>query len=198
MVMAVGSEVYWRSRNENDIEPKLKEAETKIRAHISDPRNKSAFASAGEAGPASGGLVRQKDSSLENKAPSVGVGEEMISLPKSDPTLTTELNSFNQIKAINDTNQFLDLELAVIGAKSSDLDDDHPSVIVAAEVLERFKKTHPKIPDAVWQQLVGQRLEKAREQLATFVQNGLGNEHPVMVVQQARIRALTDMLRESE
>ncbi len=43
MVMAVGSEAYWRSRNEDDIEPKLAEAEAKIRAHITDPRNKSAF-----------------------------------------------------------------------------------------------------------------------------------------------------------
>lgn len=115
-----------------------------------------------------------------------------------DERVIPDPDAVDSIKAINDTNRFLDLELAVIDAKASGLGDHHPTVIVAAEVLERFKKTHPKFPNAILRQLVGQRLEKAREEMALFTQNGLGKEHPVVLVQQARIRALTDMLRGPE
>jgi hypothetical protein len=157
--------------------------------HRFDPEKRSGVAMYFDFGPAVNEGLKDEMLGLLAEKPDAGSNDE-ISLQTID--------NIKNIEAINDTNRFLDLELAVIGAKSSGLGDDHPSVIVASEVLARFKKTHPKIPDAVWQQLVGQRLEKAREQLATFVQNGLGNEHPVMVVQQARIRALTDMLREPE
>lgn len=126
-----------------------------------------------------------------------GFKDEMLGLLAEKPDAGSNDENARQtietINAINDTNRFLDLELAVIDAKASGMGDNHPTVNAAADVLARFKQTHPDTPDAVWRQLVAQRLDKAKEELAVLTKNGLGEVHPAVVMQKARIRALTEM-----
>ena len=133
---------------------------------------------------------------LESQTPTPVVAGKPENADSADEQARKE--TLDAINAINDTNRFLDLELAVIDAKAGGLGDKHPTVIVAADVLARFRKTNPNVPETVWRQVVGQRLDKAKADLLALTKNGLGHAHPTVVVQQARIRALEEMMGKPE
>ena len=129
---------------------------------------------------------------LESQTPTPVVAGKPENADSADEQARKE--TLKTINAINDTNRFLDLELAVIDAKAGGMDDRHPTVIAAANVLDRYKETHPNVPDDVWRMLVGDRLDKAKVDLTALTQNGLGQAHPTVVAQQARVRALEKLL----
>ena len=124
---------------------------------------------------------------------------EMMALLEMKPALDApEKQTLETINAVNNTNRFLDLELAVIDAKANGLGDQHPTMVAASDVLARFREGNPDIPDAIWRQLVGHRLEKAKADLAALNKNGLAGRHPEVIKQNFRIQALADLLEAPE
>jgi hypothetical protein len=114
--------------------------------------------------------------------------------PASVSAVSTALQLIEAEKVIKDANEYIDLELSIIDARSNGLGDKHPTMIVAASALDRFKKSHPTMPDSIWRPLAEQRLVRMKEELAGLLGNGLGEVHPTVVAQQATITALAELI----
>ena len=112
---------------------------------------------------------------------------------ETEPDLAA-LSQIDAQKAISDANEYLDLELLVFTKRSEGLGDAHPSMRGEVATLERFKKVHPEMPNAVCRRLAQERRTKLEEELARLGDNGLGPKHPQSQALQQKIEPLTALI----
>lgn len=90
-------------------------------------------------------------------------------------------------------NEYLDLVLNMATPTISGLGENHPRFVVDRKTLDRFKARYPQMPDKTCRKLASKRLLDLEEKKQRLVDNGIGEEHPLLRGLQAQIDALEEI-----